>query len=204
MTPEQANVDKYQSQGYTILENVVPESTISAIKESALMLKTYTIAKSGETSPYGSPVYWEALEMASKYDDSLYDFYTSDLMKEVVTTYLSKTPYLYNDQLVIKAPCEFFSFQEHYDNQYNDRNVRTMNASVILDDQNKHNGHLWVQDALYKVWIPLYPKAGDIVLIDGDTYHASGDNLTHSARGLYACTYASECMNNPRYYTESF
>ena len=205
MTQELGSVDKYNSQGYEILEQVIPEYYLDLARSEAYRLKELLLDIMDQPAEWGQPQHWLGLEMASKYSNELYALYTSSLMYDIAHRYLGDNPYLYNDQVVVKKPLEDFAFEPHYDNQYNNpRNIQTMNALWILDDQNKYNGNLWVKDKLYKIWMPLYPKAGDIVLLDGNTYHASGDNITDMPRGAYACVYSSENMEDERYYTEPF
>ena len=62
------------------------------------------------------------------------------------------------------------------------------------------NGCLFINDK------PIIADVGDIVIIDGNTVHYSGDNKTNGIRVLYACVYSSKPIGNFQsgFYNEEF
>ena len=62
---------------------------------------------------------------------------------------------------------------------------------LILDDFTKENGAISVLD---DEWITLYPKVGDILMIEGNTYHSSKINLSNQPRRAYLCVYSNKSM----------
>ena len=44
-------------------------------------------------------------------------------------------------------------------------------------------------------WDLVEAEAGDIIAIDGNTYHRSGHNQTDKIRAMYACVYSTKQMN---------
>ena len=107
--------------------------------------------------------------------------------------------------MVIKLPYDTMEFQPHYDNQFgpnSDGTIHTVNLSCILDDITTANGGLQVQNIDDGKWIKLYPNKGDIVAINGNTYHKSGRNMTNQSRGLYACVYSQLPIQLDGFYKE--
>lgn len=214
MTQELGSVDSYKIAGFEILEQAIPENYLELARKECYKLKDIRLKEimlglhEKEDAEWGQEKRWLGYEMASKHSPDLLSLYRSSLMYDVSRRFLEcSTPWLYNDQAIVKTAREMFVFEPHYDNQYsnaNERGIQTMNALWILDDQTKENGHLWIEHQSFQVWLPIYPKAGDIVLIDGNTPHASGENITDFPRGCYACVYTSDNMKDPRYYTEPF
>ncbi len=182
---------------YKLLENKIPTHIIEYLQEYTLELKNRIKDVHMEPKPNGSGIYWQGLDMASKCELSsdeenqkLYDVYTSQFMYDIITEYISE-PYLFNDQVVVKLPNEEFSFDAHYDNQYPplDTSYTTINCMLILDDFTEENGAIKVLD---DTWIRLFPKKGDILMIDGNTLHSSEENKSDNVRRAYICVYSGD------------
>ena len=101
-------------------------------------------------------------------------------------------------------PSEFgplFHFKPHTDNTAGgnlNEGGNTVNMCVILDDFTDENGTLQIKDTR------VYPKAGDIVAIHGDTPHQSEPNKSDNPRCLYACVYSSEKIVFQNFYQTQF
>jgi ectoine hydroxylase-related dioxygenase (phytanoyl-CoA dioxygenase family) len=76
--------------------------------------------------------------------------------------------------------------------------------SWILDDFTEENGTLEIQNQDDGEWVTIYPKKGDIVAIQGNTYHRSGKNRSIYSRGLYACVYTESPIYLEGFYTQRF
>ena len=124
----------------------------------------------------------------------------SDVSLEYLKDILgSSSMFLFNDQMVYKMPNDNLEFAAHYDNQYGAENksgdMHTVNVSWILDDFTKENGALSLKSLDDDQWTTVFPKAGDIIAINGNCYHQSGINNSDKPRGLYACVYLSNIEN---------
>ena len=185
---------------YKIEENIIPSWAIS-------YLQRYTEEAIRKTTPYlgqpkenGSGFYWGGIDMASSLpvasaheNAMLFSIYTSNFMYDLITKYIPK-PYLFNDQIVVKNKDVNMPFEPHYDNQYgpfpDDKSLLTINCMLVLDDFTDENGTIEVLDD--DKWIKLYPKTGDIVLIEGNCVHRSSPNTTQQPRRAYLCVYSNK------------
>lgn len=186
---------------YELLHNVIPNSIIEYLQSYTSELKRRIKPLEGRPKPNGSGTYWKGLDMASSCELStdeenqkLYDVYTSDFMYNLITPYIPE-PYLFNDQVVVKEPHEWFEFQPHRDNQFgphpDDDTLVTINCMLVLDDFTKENGAIKVFD---NEWITLYPKQGDVLLIEGNTVHSSEMNNSNKPRRAYLCVYSNKSI----------
>ena len=91
-------------------------------------------------------------------------------------------------RLLLKLPNDDFGFTTHTDNEQ--ERINSVNISVILDDFTDENGTLKIKNT------KIYPKAGDIVRIHGDTPHQSEPNKSNEPRCLYGCVYSSSKINH--------
>ena len=187
---------------YKVFKQVIPQDTLSYLQDYTLFVKELTEFFQGKPKSNGSGKYWQGVDMASSLplatdiqNQTLFDIYTSDWMFKLVTQFIPK-PYLYNDQIVVKMPGEEFEFQSHTDNQFGplkeDKTLVTQNFMMILDDFTQENGALKVRGTTQ--WQELLPKAGDIVMIEGNTPHYSGKNKSNKPRRVYLCHYADRQM----------
>ena len=186
---------------YNIIENIIPTDIVEYLQRYTTEIKQRIKEHEGKPKSNGSGIYWKGLDMASSCDLSskeenkkLYDIYTSKFMYDIITSYIP-TPYLFNDQIVVKEPNEEFSFEPHRDNQYgpfpNDEELLTINCMLVLDDFTKENGAISILD---DEWITLYPKVGDVLMIEGNTLHSSKINLSNHSRRAYLCVYSNKSI----------
>lgn len=187
----------YQRNGWLHLKNVIDEETVNKLRTKAIELRNWVDDKVGTPSKFGPPVHWKGLGCAGMYDSYLMNFYKSDLMYDISSELLeTKSVWLYNDQIVVKLPNDKFDFVPHTDNK--EKGLNTINLCVILDDFTDENGTLQVLDE------KIYPKAGDIVAIHGDTQHQSFENKSNNPRCLYACVYSDERIDFQNFYRTPF
>lgn len=186
---------------YKILENKIPPSIIEYLQQYTLEVKRRILPMIGKPKENGSGAYWRGCDMASSLpiatpeeNAKLFEIYTSEFMFNIISEYIPN-PYLFNDQIVVKEPNEEFEFGEHFDNQYgptpDDTELLTINCMLVLDDFTDENGVIEVFD---EEWITLYPKAGDILLIEGFTPHRSFKNNSTQPRRAYLCVYSNKSI----------
>lgn len=202
----------YPTKGWVHIPNAVPQEHIEMLREVGLQLRYKMDDLAGTPAKRGPEFYTEGdhkiVPCASSLDDRLMEVYRSQYMYEIVSRLFPADKfYLFNDQIVYKLPNDNMGFIWHYDNQFGNahqRGARTMNCMIIIDDINEENGGLLLQDRDNSKERSIFPKAGDIVIVDGNTYHASADNIGDTPRGLYACVYATKPLHFQNYYNEQF
>ncbi len=192
--------------GYLHLKQVIPSDVVVEVRYRLIDLKNKYLNRVGQPRHNGSGTFWEGLELASTFDPNLWKYYTADFMFDIVKSIIP-TPYLFNDQAVVKLPKSDLKFEAHYDNQFGPDpegalrgDFKTINCSWILTNMNESNGCLYIDDK------PIIANAGDIVIIDGNKTHYSGINKTNGVRVLYACCYSSKPIGNFQsgFYNEEF
>lgn len=182
---------------YKVFKQVIPQETLVYLQDWTLFTKEICEFYRGKPKANGSGVYWQGLDMASQcpltteqQNKKLFEVYTSQWMYDLVSQHIPK-PYLFNDQIVVKLPGEQFDFSPHRDNQFgplpDDANLVTQNFTLVLDDFTQENGALQVWEN--KQWHTLLPKAGDIIMIEGNTIHKSAANNSDKPRRVYICHY---------------
>ena len=171
---------------YEILKDILPQDYLEKARKATLELKEWLLENDlvGKKSNLGTGKYWKGIETASRISPVLHELYTSDFMKSIVSEYMSEA-YYYNDQVVVKMPKEPFAFMPHYDNQFAPDNLHQINFLWILDDITPESGGFKIEDTSVEL------KAGDILVLDGNTVHASGLNFTDKPRRVWACVYTT-------------
>jgi len=178
-------------QGYKILRNVIPSTYLDIAQRETLRLKKWLLKNDliGTRSELGTGTYWRGIETAGRLSRPLKMMFESKFMLDLVRKELGDTFYMYNDQVVVKMPQERFAFEPHRDNQYGQDptgHFKTLNYTWILDDQKD----IRVMDGM--VWLQPELKAGDILILDGNTIHCSGYNNTDKPRRNWCCVYSKE------------
>ncbi len=208
------NLRTFQKQGYIHLKSVIPESLLAHTRYLAISLAKQYRPFEGQSRENGSGVFWKGLEMASTLQPLLLESYTHKDMFNIAKTYLEvKEPYLFNDQVVVKLPGDKFHFEPHFDNQFGPDvegalkgKFKTINCCQILTNMPEETGPLSCLNQQTQQYDLLPAKAGDIVIIDGNTLHASTENKSDKIRALYACVYSTHPIGNfdKGYYNEKF
>ena len=196
------DVNKFNTEGYIHLPNIIPANYLEVAQSITLKLKEETISNNllGTPKDFGSRIWWRGLEMASVQSSELYNMYTSNFMYEIAKTLLETDDvYLFNDQIVVKLPNEDFKFEVHTDNSYGpnpplaqQNGFKTITCAWILDDYTEDNGAVSILNKRTREWETPYPKMGDIVVWDGNTYHRSGINKSNKPRRGWVLVYANK------------
>jgi hypothetical protein len=188
----------YKETGWAHLENQISKDIVDELRTRSIKLKKWLKDRIGQPAEYGPSHHWNGLGCAGMYDDYLMNFYKSKFMINLASKFLdTKDVWIYNDQVVVKESNESFRFVKHTDNTAGggiNEGKNTINFCIILDDFTDKNGGLQIRDT------KVYPKAGDIVAIHGDTPHQSGVNNSDKDRCLYACVYSDEKLVFQNYY----
>ena len=184
-------------------KNIMNKRDVSQMREISLRAKDVIVSNNGKEKPLGSLKYWKGLDMAS--EDSNMSLFDKDYLKMVSTSEIYSRiafeflddVYLFNDQLVTKMPKEDFDFEPHQDGAFNiGPEFDNLTIMIILDDFTKENGTIECYD---KDWKTLYPKSGDIIILNGTTLHRSSKNKSELPRSTYILHYTNGYYN-PRYH----
>ena len=207
-------LDKFIEQGYIHLEQAIPQNLLKEVRSRSIQLKNKYQNFVGSPRHNGSGQFWKGLELASTLDPNLWKAYTSKFMFDIAKELLqTQKIYLYNDQVVVKLPNEDFYFNSHFDNQYvKDSNAaingdfKTINCCWVLTNMPDETGPLSCLNRETGEFDLLPAKAGDMIIIDGNTHHFSTINKSDQIRALYACVYSSEAIGDYQkgYYNEEF
>lgn len=199
-----SKLNQFREDGYVILENIIPLKYLQAARKVTLELKQYLIDNGliGTEKEFGAPFYWSGIDMAGMLSNELYEMYTSGFMYDIASMYLEADPYLFNDQIVVKMPDEDFEFSPHYDNQYGpdpegalNGTFKTITCAWILDDFTELNGPISLQNKNTEKWVTPLPKAGDIMIWDGNVIHKSGINRDINSRRIWLNVYSTVNMS---------
>ena len=187
---------------YKVIEQAVPSDVVKYLQYYTNEAMCKTKNHQGSAREKGSGIYWGGICMASSLplatdeeNKKLFNIYTSDFMYNIITEYI-KEPYLFNDQIVVKDKNVNMTFDSHCDNDLGpfpgDKSLLTINCMIVLDDFTDENGTIEVYNG--ESWIKLYPKTGDIVLIEGNVFHRSSPNTTDMPRRAYLCIYSNKSI----------
>ena len=75
---------------------------------------------------------------------------------------------------------------------------------LVLTNTSKESGALEILNKKTNQWDLIEAKAGDIIAIDGNTYHRSSANLTDKPRALYACVYSNKKLEFQKFYSQKW
>ena len=205
------DLEFYNEHGWVHIPNIIPPDYLEAAKATGPGLVQWgrTQMRASKPTIAGPPNHNVHVGCAGAYEGVLMNLYTSKFSYDLATSLIGKEDiFLFNDQMVYKFPGDEVVFGAHYDNQFGNENkdgkMHTVNISWILDDMTEENGTLRLKSLKTGEWTTVYPKAGDIIAINGNCYHESGPNNTDKPRGLYACVYSESQINLAKYYTDPF
>jgi len=201
----------YKEHGWVHIPNIIPHDYLIIAKDKGPDLVKWGRSLMGTKKPAlaGPPFHSVHLGCAGHYDGDLMNIYKSKFSYDLATKLIGKEDiFVFNDQMVYKFPEDEVTFGAHYDNQFGNENkdgkMHTVNISWILDDMTDENGTLELKSLKTGEWTKVYPKAGDIIAINGNCLHRSGPNNSGRPRGLYACVYSEGQINLANYYTDPF
>lgn len=208
-------LSEFKQKGYLHLKQVIPKEIVDETRFRAIQLSKKYKPLFGEPRHNGSGRFWKGFELASTLDPNMWKLYTAPFMLDIVKTYLeTDTPYLFNDQVVVKFPGEDFYFGEHFDNQFGpyvedalSGKIKTINCCWILTNMPKETGPISCKNVSTGKYELLPAQAGDIIIIEGNTLHKSEHNTSDKVRALYACVYSSHAIGenfDKGYYHEKF
>lgn len=212
---------QYREEGYFILERVIGEETLAALRGECMR---FIDAANAEMDAKGVDVlgithrnkrYFIALRHAES--DVLTSFLFSDLMAEICRATIGPQAYLFVEQFVVKFAEVGMKFSWHQDSGYvGHDHTPYLSCWCALDDMTEENGTIYVlpfsraggrERRPHVVepgsndmvgyhgddpGIPVIVPAGSIAVFSSVTFHRSGANATKGMRRSYLCQYSPE------------
>lgn len=228
-----AQIESFQTRGYCVMPSVMSAEQLAAAREAADAL----VAAAARDEPY-PPSFLregESYTAITKAGNRLFfsnrcehfprlaDFIKGELMGTLAHELLgSDEAYLFNEQMVVKAPQHGDSFAWHQDSGYIKFAHRPyLTLWCALDDATRHNGtvyiiprdirqdrsvtpHAW--DAAGSNLVGYHgdepgelveAPAGSIVAFSSVTMHRTGANTTDRPRRALVCQYTAEPLLRP-------
>ena len=223
ISPEQ--VKQYHDEGYTVLERVIPQEHLAALRAEA---QRYIDLMHEEMDALASDTLGishrdKRYFISNKHTSSqaLQNFLFSDLMADITKAILGDDVYLFYEQYVIKAAEKGMKFSWHQDSGFVDfEHSPYLSCWCALDDMTEENGTIYVlpysragtRDLIEHVreegtndkigyhgddpGEPVIVPAGSVALFSSLTFHRSGANTTPNMRRSYLAQYSAEPMGN--------
>ena len=209
---KQIDKNSFIKNGYIILEDMIKPDQLSRIDASSkALMQTFKKNSVWDISHHGRNFLNNRCE---KYF-ALNKFAKGKIVKKIAQHLLGKEKvYLFNEQLVTKAPNSKSSFSWHQDSGYvGFKHEPYISIWLAIDDSFKKNGalsiiptklnrntkvlkHYWSKKTKdlhlktnNKKTVLCEVKKGSIVVFSSLTPHSSGDNLTNKSRRAYLCQY---------------
>ena len=184
-------LEHYNTKGWVVLKNAIPDDLLQIVKEEGLYLR-----KNYEKFAKNQVFFAKHVGCASRHAKRLGNCYTAPFMYDIVHKILGDDVWLYIDQINYKLANDRFAFPAHYDNSYGGEQLRSgkvhsVNIGWVLDNFTDENGTIEVLDENEK-WVTLYPQEKDLVILNGQCVHRSGENKTDKERGFYCCMFTDE------------
>jgi ectoine hydroxylase-related dioxygenase (phytanoyl-CoA dioxygenase family) len=215
-----AQVQQFRDEGFFVLENVVPERDLEALRDECERL---VAERDREMDRLGVDTI-DLDHRGSRYFIHAYGksptverFLRSDLMARIARTALGATVYLFNEQYVVKAAERGMKFGWHQDSGFIPYAHRPyLTCWVALDDVTEENGTVYllpysragtrevvehVHDEETNDLIgyfgddpgdPVVVPAGSVVSFSSTLFHRSGPNATDQMRRVYVAQYSAE------------
>lgn len=147
VTPQQQ--EQYRTQGYFILEGVIPNDQLDGLRSECdrLVLETDREMEAKGITSYGISHYKQRYFIANRGKESevIAAFLFSDLMADVAKATLGDNVWLFHEQYVVKAPEVGTKFAWHQDSGYiGHYHTPYLSCWCALDDMTLENGTIYV------------------------------------------------------------
>ncbi len=209
--------------GYCILENGLTGDELEGLRVAAdELLAEPPVDGGGRFHDIGKGDDRRFLRQRHADYPAVADFLFSDRMKATATALLDASPFLFNEQFVVKGPKSGATFEWHQDGAYvGFEHQPYLTFWIALDDVNEDNSclyvlprnldedsslvpHYWDKDGKQQIGydgddsgIRVTGPAGMIVVFSSTTLHRSNANTTGSPRRAYICQYSGEPIIDP-------
>jgi ectoine hydroxylase-related dioxygenase (phytanoyl-CoA dioxygenase family) len=222
----QQHIDQYQSQGFFVLERVMPQTHLDMLRGEC---GRYIDVIEAEMDRLGKDVIGinhrgKRYFISNRYKESPYisSFIFSELMADICRATLGPNAYLFHEQYVVKSAEKGMKFGWHQDSGYVGYDHKPyLTCWCTLDDVTIENGtvymlpyaragtHDWVRHAREEGTNDLIgyhgddpgeaviAPAGSIACFSSTCFHRSGVNTTDKMRRVYLPQYSAEPITRP-------
>ena len=229
LSPSQ--IESFQTKGYCVVGRVMSEQQVNDVRFAADSLveavnagRPYPPAFLKEGQSYNAIHKSNRLFFSNRCEifEGMERFVKGELVTEIARDLLGPDVYLFNEQLVVKAPQHGDSFAWHQDSGY----VRFAHRPFLtlwcaLDDTTRHNGTVYLLPRNIRKETAVAPHewdasgsnlvgyrgedpgdivevpAGSIVAFSSLTMHRTGANTTDKPRRALVCQYSAEPLLRP-------
>lgn len=225
-TITEAHKRQYQSDGYFIVENAIPDEHLAILRNAC---DTLIDCMHREMDRLGTDHIHishrgRRYHIAKKHDEvpSLREYIFGELMADVCRATIGPNAFLFYDQYVVKAAEQGSRFSWHQDSGYLDfPHPPYVTVWAAVDDMTIDNGTAWIlptstlgihtrvehrkdSDSGDRIGyfgeergIPAVVPAGSLVVFSSVTFHRSGQNTTDQMRRAYVTQYSPNEIFTP-------
>ena len=216
---------QYQEEGYFVIERVIPEDHLEALRDECQRFIDLADAEmdrlgvdSNGLDHRGSRYFVSQVAHRSQ---PVRRFTFSDLMAEICRSTLGERAFLFNDQYVVKCAEKGVHFSWHQDSGYIPHDHRPyLSCWCALDDVTEENGTVYIlpyslagtRSKIKHVkdpdlndlvgytgsepGVPVIAPVGSIAVFSSVAFHRSGANHTPRPRRIYLAQYSAEPIMN--------
>jgi ectoine hydroxylase-related dioxygenase (phytanoyl-CoA dioxygenase family) len=150
---EKINIDieQFENEGFCIIKNIIPESTLATLDQScdACIKKTHQEMDQANTNILGLSHRGSRYFISNQHKKlklkKLEDFLFSELMASITHKLVGETVYLFNEQFVVKSPDRGMKFSWHQDSGYIGHDHQPyLTCWIPMVDMNEKNGTVYV------------------------------------------------------------
>lgn len=213
----------YREQGYCIVRDALTQGELAGLCGAADELLTEKPKDGGEgLHNIGRGEDRRFLRHRHEEFPAVSDFLFSRKMQEITSAVVGPTPFLFNEQFVVKGSKTGSSFAWHQDGAYVGFDHKPyVTVWIALDDVSEENGcvsvlprnldadenlvpHEWDEDGKELVGYAgkndgnqIIGPAGTMAMFSSTTLHRSGANTTDRRRRAYICQFTPEPLIDP-------
>ncbi len=223
--PDEAAVSRFGRDGYAICPNLLEDHELELLGSvcNQLLAEPPDDDMGGKAHDIGRGHDRRFLRHRHGDFPALRNFILGSEMKGFVSRFVGETPYLFNEQFVVKGPKTGAAFAWHQDGGYVGFDHKTyLTVWIAIDDTTVENGpvhvlprdltkscelvpHHW--DATSKEMVgydgpgegvAAIVPAGSVVVFSSATLHRSSPNTTDHARRAFIAQYSPEPIVDPK------
>ncbi len=222
--PESAGGD-YRANGYVVLRAFLEPGELTVLRDACDTLLNEPPDDDGRGRFHDIGRGHDRRFLRHRHEDlpALSAFILGADMKRLTATFVGETPYLFNEQFVVKGPKTGASFAWHQDSGYvGFDHAPYVTIWIALDDTTIENGAVFVlprnldedQSITPHVWddagkelvgyegddpgVPAVVPAGSVVAFSSVTLHRSSANTTDRPRRGYVAQYSGAPLIDPK------
>lgn len=223
-TPDTATASRYQQRGYAIFPTLLEDHELALLRTvcDQLLAEPPDDDMGGTAHDIGRGHDRRFLRHRHRDFPALAAFILGAAMKAFLRPFLGETPYLFNEQFVVKGPKSGAAFAWHQDGGYVGFDHKPyVTVWMAIDDTTAENGpvcvlpkdltkdtavipHHWDADGKEMIGydgpeegVAAIVPAGSVVVFSSATLHRSSTNTTDKARRAFVAQYSPEPIVDP-------